>query len=288
MLRIIGVALAMLLATVGSVQAVCTNPIKPRPMSVAEFMATPFGTLAFRYNYDRFLPFERMGCFDVSSFGLGNRRLYINSTTTEQEATYLAAVVSRPFPGEQAGVPMLSLELFRNGSANGRSDVWIDAQRDEPSYRRGTLIGGAEFHVLRADYDSQAIDVGAAGGYAGLPISGEGADFETWHALLSEVPGSVDPQEGFPVLANSREAITTLTENIEALKTEGVATLRTKAYLVKFLASPAPSFDRPILEPGAAGCLYIDYRVGGESEPPIDHSGSDDILVLRMDEDARC
>lgn len=287
MLRLIGLALVVLLAAIVGARAECINPRKPPVMSAGEFMKTPFGTLAFRFSSNRFLPFESMGCFDVSSFGLSNRKLYINSTSTEQEFTYLAGVVSRPFPGEQIGIPALSLELRRNESATDRPDVWIDALSNEAGKVRGILIGGTDFHVLRGEYDSQPIDVEELGGYATLPIAGDEL-FEDWHALLSEVPGEVDPNEGYRVLANSRETVAALTENIEALKVEGVMTLRTKAYLVKFMATSNPSFQREVIEPGPASCLYVDYRVGGQSEPPISHSEGSEILVLRMDKDAVC
>jgi hypothetical protein len=282
-------ALAIAVLGLGEARANCDDPMRPQVMSPQEFKETPLGTLALGYTGGRFLAFKTLGCYDMSSFGIRDRRFYLNTTQPDVEPSYLAAMVSRSFSVAQGNFPALSLELFRNGSERNRDEVWIDADEQEAQYRAGSRISGSEFNVLYSEYDPQTpIDVAAAGGYSQMDISGSHSSFETWHALLSQVSGVPDPQEGYRVLANSRKSINVLTEGIEALRNDGVATLRTKAYLIKFTASPEPSFDRDMLRPGPGDCLYIKYRIGGNTEPPIESRGSADMLVLKMARGAVC
>lgn len=287
MFRVLG--LAVLLAFAASeARGACTEHLEPSILSSSEFSQTSFGTLGFRYG-DRFLAFERLGCFDVSRYGLKGRALYVNSTRPETVPTYLAAAVSRKFALPMADVPALSMELFRNASERDRNDVWIGVTQREADYKKGGQVPGSEFGILFTEFDSAPIDVGTLDGYAAISKGGGGERtaklLETWHALLSQVDGVPDPQERYPVLANSRESIGALLLHVGRLKTEAVATLRTKFYLVKFFTSPEPSFDRPTLEPGPSDCLYISYRIGGESEPPVEGS---DLLVLQMAANAAC
>ncbi|MFN4211288.1 MAG: hypothetical protein ACK4G5_12035 [Devosia sp.] len=290
MFRIEAVGLAgflFLAAAAGHAQAACTNFAAPSVLSDREFSATAFGTMALRYGDDRFLAFETLGCFDVSRFALVNRKLYLNSTSSDVQPTYLLASVSRACPYEMRSQPALSLELYRNNSERTREDVWIGVTVDESEYEGGAQVPGTEFGILYAAFESDPIDVDALGGYGAMDLGEGSGPLETWHALLSNVSGVPSPHERYPVLANTRKSIEIFAQDIESMRSEAVKTLLTKMYLVKFLPSPSPSFDAAVLEPGIGDCVVVRYRIGGELEPPIEQAGSD-LLVLKFDKDAPC
>jgi hypothetical protein len=265
------------LAGTGPVLARCADYRDPSVVSKEAFLDSPFGSLAVRYTWNRWLLLAGSGCFDLSRYRIATATFDINSRR-EPQPVYFAAGVTRTFDAARGQESQYSLELFRNASRAERADKWLRAIDDEAGMEAGIALNGSEFSVLRAGFDSGRLPDGSAApgtDLAALPAS------PRWHALLGVVDGPRSPQVNIEILANSRFGINGVTAHLADLPDEPLGPVLTKVYLNKFLTAPEPGLGEPILEPGGgASCMYITHGVGGL--PDISLSDTLNTVALKL------
>mgnify|MGYP003654802446 FL=1 len=259
--------LAGLLLPITDALARCTSYRAPVSMSKESFLQSPFGTIGLRYGRHRLLVLEGEGCFDLTRYGIGTAVFDLNSTA-EPQAAYFAAAVTRILSEPADPMAPHRLELRRNESERHRADSWLRVTDDEPYFVAGMALNGSEFGVLRAAFAPQAMDLASAPAAA------------NWHAVLAWVEGPRSGQVNFPVIANSRVGINSLTSGLAARLGEQTGAVFTKIYLTKFLTSPSPSLTEPILKPGEAECLHITHGIGGLADVSL--TDTLDSVVLKL------
>jgi hypothetical protein len=275
---------AILIALLAGLQpsfARCTGPEDYRQAEVLRetaFLRTGFGTLALRYYSDRVLSLQGGGCFDVSKFRFSGLRFELNSTAHDGPA-YFAAAVTRTFPSKSTDDGGHELKVRRNASSADRSDKWLRVTDGEEQTEAGIQLNGSEFSVLRSSWDAVVLDEVSDLREADLTdLPGVGS----WHAVLGVLDGRRSAQVNIPVVANTRIGINELIRDIDSLVGEQGGPTYTKVYLHKFLTSPHPSLNTPILQPGIAECMYITFGIGGL--PDMSLSDSLTTIVLKLDD----
>jgi hypothetical protein len=290
--------LLLLLAGGGFAHAACSAYAHPTRMLKGDFLAADFGTIAIPRPgvQSQVLVFKNSSCYDVSGLALQSLKLFLNNRDAAEMASFFAANTIRAYDYDMAGEPQFQIKFRRNANALDSVSKWVRAD-DEEKLQEGSRFNGAFGIVLDREFDpDEKLPFSTLAEFAAVTqltaVTGLMAD---WHAVIVPVTDSkarlLFPDRSYTVHQNTRFGIDPIGMDGIDLSAAPQATVISQIQLIKFQRLAAPTEPVQVLDVNIrfASCLYLRYRIDGESEIYLEQGNiPGDYLVLRLKAKANC